>query len=338
LLGCAVSIPAAAARPAPVVVDHPGVWTLARLGYGSQVIAGRLDSPVQERTLRFALPPGAHQGRRSWYLIRLHYRVWIDPRSTDGRFYVTAATDGQTSASTRFTLERSDSGLSVVRDDLGLVRGHEVREGRALVQTVRFENYIPYRGIRPRANTLRFGLSRYEGALVRRLEVLPDSALVLTRVGPPRLRISLSLDDSHIFVGERFGLRVAAYNTGRRVGDATFAIEYPANAFRLDGHPQVTVLWPLRGPAETTFLLRGRRPGRLPVVVSASAALAAPEAFTRVHVLPGGGGGPSALLLAGLATAGAVVLALTLLAVRRRVGGRAAFFSRGGGLRRRSTP
>lgn len=75
-MAAAVVALAAAAVPAPVLVSGPGFWSLGRLGYRFSH-ALRPNSDVR---LSFRVPPRFRQGSGSWYGMRLHARLGLDPR------------------------------------------------------------------------------------------------------------------------------------------------------------------------------------------------------------------------------------------------------------------
>ena len=64
----------------PVLVDHPGTWTLPRLGYGAHAHS----VPAQTGfAFRWRAPHGARQGARGrWYGVQLHARILLDTHRT----------------------------------------------------------------------------------------------------------------------------------------------------------------------------------------------------------------------------------------------------------------
>ena len=132
-------------------------------------------------------PPGARQGRGSWWLIRLHYRVAVRADAhAPAEFNVAGSANERFFASTIWNLRRrSDGTLVLSSDDLGLVNGHVVRASTKLVREMRFANYLPYKGVRPGTNVLRFDLTSNAVPLVRSVRIYADTTLVHQRRGPP---------------------------------------------------------------------------------------------------------------------------------------------------------
>ena len=90
-------------------------------------------------SIRYHLPPGARQGRGSWWLIRLHYRVAVRPDAhAPAEFNVAGSVNESFFASTIWNLRRRPGGTLVLSsDDLGLVNGHTVRTSTKLVREKR---------------------------------------------------------------------------------------------------------------------------------------------------------------------------------------------------------
>ncbi len=178
---------AAAARPRHVVPAGFGSWTLARLGYDDLVLHEDPRDARASVSVTYMLPPGAHQGHGSWWLIRLHYRVAVRADAyAPAEFNVAGSVNERFFASTIWNLRRrADGSLVLKSDDLGLVKGHVVRTSARLVREIRFANYLPYKGVRPGANVLRFDLTSNAVPLVRWVRIYADTTLIHQRRGPP---------------------------------------------------------------------------------------------------------------------------------------------------------
>src|SRR5205823_5879123 len=132
-------------------------------------------------SIRFELPANAHQGPRDWYLIHLSFRIEFHADTGSGSAYVSAATgaasDPRTSAQIRFDVRKSRSRTSVSSDSLGLVNGHVVKTSTSLVHLVKFDNYIPYAGIKPGVNVLTFQIEQYQNVRVKAVTFFDDSGI-----------------------------------------------------------------------------------------------------------------------------------------------------------------
>jgi hypothetical protein len=180
----------------PVAINSFGLWTLKRLGYGpiEFPVAGPLrfpEIPGYERrgvSRRYLLPNAARQGPQAWYLIHLHFRIVFSSESRAGRAYVGASTgapsDLRASAQIIFKIARRGGRLWISSDSLGLVAGHRVREASLRTWTLKFDNYIPYAGVKPGLNELEFGLEQTKGVRIKRLQFFPDSGIRYSPYSP----------------------------------------------------------------------------------------------------------------------------------------------------------
>jgi hypothetical protein len=324
IVGLALAGPASASpKGKDVLIARTGTWTFARLGLAGIVMhpgRGQFQQLVVARAFR--LPEGVRQGPVNWFRIRLHYEVDIAPDTGPGEVTVSVDTDGGYSAQIIFDIHRLRSGrVSVSSDSLGLVAGHVVQRGSHLVWRGRFENYIPYAGVRAGANS--FGVvvehSAGDHAHVARVVVYPDSAIVYAPVTPPRLALQLRLPPS-ARVGQRVPMRVIVKNAGGLrtvVGHVT--VEGTGRLAPLA--PRVATLPPLNGGQSRSFVfyVRPKTTGKFRMVAGAIAALSHPETSSILHVVasPADPAGGFAWWW-WLVIVGGVVVAVALVLTRRR--------------------
>ena len=283
--GLLVSGSPAAAASRVVTIDSPGVWTLKRLGYGEIVLRGDDRNAHDRASVVYRLPAGVAQGRGGWYLLRLHYVAQLARDPASGTFNVAAATNGRTSGSTIFTVGRKRGRIVVRADDLGLVRGSEIRQSSSLRQEIFFENYLAIKGVRPGANTLTFEVTSNSIPLVETVRILADTGIELSRLGPASIDLGVHVPDRDIRVGDEFRVEFQLrHERGRLVDDATFEVAYPPGAFEVVGGRRRTLRWMSREPLRGSFELRPLRRGQLPLEVRAEAAGGLPSARTAVHV------------------------------------------------------
>lgn len=252
--------------------------------------AAQLDrSAFVGTTLRYVLPAGSRQGRGQWWRLHLHFRIVVDSRSGDGRFYVVASTNHRTCASVRFTTVRRNGRLSVTSDALGLVNGREVANGPSLVREIRFDNYVQYKGVRPGPNELALEVDRSGLARVRAVRFFPDSGLIRSRVGPTSLRQELFLTDKAVRVGDAFSVRVRVTRVaGAPVRRGQAGVEFEKAFLRLASQSTMPLVW--HGNAgEAAFRFVATRAGRPRVNVVSEAAGTGQESFLEVPVAESAG-------------------------------------------------
>ena len=174
-----------------ILISHTGTWSFARLGLPKIVVRpGRRLWREVAITKAFRLPKGVRQGRRGkWFRMRLHYEVDIASDTGPGEIVFSVNTNGPggTSAQIDFIVRRLRSGkLSVTSDSLGLISGRVIRRGHRQIWRGKFENYIPYPGIRAGVNSLGVRVEHIPGdrAHAARAVVFRDSALVYGTKSP----------------------------------------------------------------------------------------------------------------------------------------------------------
>lgn len=120
LLGLALSGAGGAGAGEPVLIDAPGLWTLARLGSGS--VAVPVEGEQERVTLGYRLADGAAQGPSTWYLIQLHFAVTIGEDSGDGLLYVSASTNDRAAAQVKFAVAADGGRLTTTWSSVSLAR------------------------------------------------------------------------------------------------------------------------------------------------------------------------------------------------------------------------
>jgi hypothetical protein len=196
----------------PVLIDHFGVWTLRRLGYGDQVFP--LQTLKRERlsTIRYRLPAKARQGPRRWYLIHLHFRIRFADDTGRGSVYVSAGTNARAAAQIAFNVSRERIDWSSV----GWVDGAVQRSTTARAIAVRFSNYLQYKGVVPGLNVLYFQLEQYGDVRVTSLRVIADSAIEYSPLSPGFLKLHVRLPQTRVLLRRDFAIGVRLTNTGDR--------------------------------------------------------------------------------------------------------------------------
>jgi hypothetical protein len=258
-------------------------------------------SPFVAQTFTYRLPADARQGPGSWWKLRLHARVRIDPQSPVGPVYINGSTNGRTCASIRFLVLRPHGRLEVVSDALGLVNGREIMRGPTSTREIRFENYLQYRGVRPGLNELELEVQRTSRARIRDIVFFRDSSLVHTRIGPVTVRPSLFLPDKEIHAGDSFNLRFRLVQTGGAESPrGTAAVDYNHAFLRLRSPARLPLDWraPASRAASGSFSFEARRAGQPRAAVVFVAGGASATAYLQVPVLPRGAGFPTFTVVA----------------------------------------
>lgn len=287
LLLNALCCSAAAAQPPPLI-EGPGVWTLARLGYEDQVLEPR-DS-IATASVAYRLPADARQGGEFWYRVRLHFTVELARASGSGRIYVSAgtgaATDVRTSAQIIVKVRRTTRGLTFVVDTLDLTRGHRVRRVEGRFASVRFENFVPYGGVVPGDNVLAFRVEEYGNARARRVHFFDDSGIVVSALSPARTAVAVTARPRLSFVGDVVTVSARVANSGGLTAPrGTVTLIAPARAFSVIGRRvRSTPAVPGGSQVTTRFRLRTRIPGRFRVRVVARNALESELGYATVRV------------------------------------------------------
>ena len=323
----AQTVPAASA--AGTVITGYGTWPLPRLGSSGFDLVPNPNRLQSTRIVPYVLPSRVHEGPGHWYLLYLHFRIEFSTRNglvhappgTTGTASVAVETNRLgASASIIFEMSRDGHGRFIVSSDsLGLVNGHVVRTGPELTRDITFENFFAYAGVRPGRNQLIFFLRSDVAGMVKRVHVYPDTAIIVSREGPPRVRLELSTPGPRVRAGKMFDLtytvhRVAGLIPGRVVA----GVRYNHRVLELVSPALVAKQWKTGDQVSGRFRFRGTHAGRSSLEVAAEAGGEHPAAATAITVLPAKKS-RSAWIVAGLGAL--AVLAAALLgwrALRKR--------------------
>jgi hypothetical protein len=270
-------------RQAPVTVDTAGVWTLWRLGYHRSSFS--LAPSHVSRAFVFNLPRSATQGppSRFWYLLRLRLKMYISPGSPPGTVNVVAYTNDSAAVLVEFVVSRTSRSSVVKWRTIDLLRGWRERQMRGLSTTQEFINFLPYRGIRPGANTLTFRVRSF-GAHFRRLDILRGSGLEVSRHGPAVLRARLSAPRQIERHKESVRVLWSLDNTsGRCAHNVSLRLQFDRGHFSAlsrthRGHADVC------RRAAGVFILRPESRGTSTVSLFVSAPAGQDEASATIHV------------------------------------------------------
>jgi hypothetical protein len=258
----------------------------------------------------FRLPPGARQGPRTWYLVRLHLRVAIAPRSGDGRIYVYGYTNGKACAQIRFDTRRTAAGLRVRSSELGLVSGARERTTSSLVHELTFRNFLLLGGVKAGTNVLTIEVAQREGARVESVRVFANSGIERSSYGPASIALEPLLETDEPQAGKSFRVGFRVRNPSRRAATN--------GAVRAEPGPGLTVLSrrtvrfgavPPRGSVAGSFDLEADEPGRFELRLVAESVSGSPVARLAVQVEEASRPAWQWLALA-LAAAGAAAVAL----------------------------
>jgi hypothetical protein len=256
-----------------------------------------------ERT--FTLPDGARQGPDRWYVVRLHYRVRF-ASGGKGFAWVTSDTNTRTSAQVEYTTSRA----GVRRTTVDLEHGQRERRGRSRSDELTFTNYLQNAGVRAGANSWTLRLEQAGGASVKRLELLPDTAIVETDRSPFPLGMTVALDGDRPEAGEPFTIAVTlAARPGRSVDDVVV---------RADGGQRRRLGRVTERPRTVRFTFQATRAGTRQLTFAADSSANHPNASVQVLVLPSSRATAASPLVLGLAALPALAMVGWLGASRRR--------------------
>jgi hypothetical protein len=265
--------------------DTAPPWTLARLGHGPIDFAATAE-PSAAHVVNFTLPKKASQGGTTWYLLRVHYRVEIDPKSGPGRVYVMGAVNGHAAAMQTYVVRRDAEELSVHSTELGLVSGFKARTTRSLVDERTFENFIPYKGVLPGAGTISFAIEQHDEARIRRVRVFPDSGVFVKRAGPASLVIEPTVHDRVIRAGSTFVLDYRIVNRGGQPVSGARLTVAPLGLLAVAGSKQIE-LQPIAPGASLRgrIRVRAQADGTWPLVLTAESSFGSASSTLNVRVL-----------------------------------------------------
>ena len=290
------TVPAASA--AGTVITGYGTWPLPRLGSSGFDLVPNANRLETKRIVPYVLPSHAHEGQGHWYLLYLHFRIEFSARNglahaapgSSGTANVAVDTNRLgTSASIIFVMSKDRRGRFIVSSDsLGLVNGHIVSSGPELTRDVTFENFFPYAGVRPGRNQLIFRLRSDVAGMVKRVHVYPDTAIIVSRQGPPHVRLELATPGPRVRAGKTFDLTYTVHNvSGLTPGRVVAGVVYDHHVLKLVSPALVTEQWKTGDQVSGRFRFRAARAGRSSLEVGAEAGGEHPTATTAITVLPG---------------------------------------------------
>ncbi|MGH3033222.1 MAG: hypothetical protein ACRDON_01530 [Gaiellaceae bacterium] len=245
-----------------------------------------LRADVERLSVAYRLPAGAEQGEPDWYLVRLHLRLALDPRSGNGLAYVSALTNGRAAAQVKLETRRGAAGLETTWSTVGLLEGRVERTTSARTIGVRFRNYLQLAGVRPGRNVLTFQLERYGVVQLRSLRILPDSGIEVSPLSPARVRLELTLPEGEVAAGDRFTVRYRLTNAGDRAAqDVVVLPSFPEGVLRVVGARERRYE-ALRGGdrAAGAFTFEALTAGRFQVALAVRSSANRPAALVEVSV------------------------------------------------------
>jgi hypothetical protein len=270
VVAAALGATSVAAAQAPALVDDFGHWDLARLG------AEPLDLPVRpgraSRSLKYRLPADANQGPDRWYLLRLSFKVELDPATGSGSIFVDGSTNGHTAVSVEIEVtKQSDGRLRIVQKTLDLTKGARQRVSSHRTVTGTSVSFLQNRGVRPGKGVLSFELEHYGDVSVRRARILADSGLVVSRRSPASLRLTPRLPRETVVVGEAVKVGYLLENVGDRPAmDVVVGMRAHDRSMRVR-HPRRVRIGRLENSRAGHFTVEPRRPGRQRLTLAAGA-------------------------------------------------------------------
>jgi hypothetical protein len=270
---------------------------------------------------RFQLPPGARQGPKVWYVIRLHLAVEFAPSSGPGHAFLFGDTNGRTAAMIQFSASAEADRATAIRwSSIDLVNGRRERAIQGRKTRITFVNYLQRAGVRGGENELSLTLEQFGRLRVRSVTIFGQSGIYKTLDAPARLKLEGSLLPDEVHVGENFTIRVRVRNLGdlsaRRV---TLGANAPAEIEILGDHP--VRLGEVRKRATADLRFRAIAPGVHRIMIGATSTANRPGTVVAVAVQ----GEPAAqegtrvrYAVAAVAVGAGLLLSLTDLTRKRR--------------------
>lgn len=225
LLALLVPSSSAAAEPLATAAVSPDrvVATLESLRRGA------LEFGVAKTPQQVAVDFVARQVPReptTFHLVRLHVLLRLAEGSGPGFAVVSAATNGKTAAQIEIVTQRAADGrLRTNWSSLDLTDG--VRRGEAHLDKdieISMQNYARVNGIHAGKNTLTFRLETYDELRFQSAEILPDSGVLTTSLGPARLSLRVETRTESLRPGRTFSIPFVVENRGGRAARDVVAI------------------------------------------------------------------------------------------------------------------
>jgi hypothetical protein len=261
--------------PPPVTLSGYGRYTFASLGYGANVFE---PFPVgfTYPEMVFLLPKAiAREGGDNWYVLRLHYRVEVDPVASDAVNF--GASSNQVGAVLiRVAPTKDRDGLRIMPS--GALMSTTPRTVSGHVYEGRYADFLAKAGVRPGSNTIEFVVAEGHKRIVTRLTVYPDSSIERTRNGPAHLRLRVQPRRQVVHVGDTFRVSARVEGAGHRTShDIVVALdtslEAPTELRPVGRAWRIASLQPARSAVHTLVGRAGRR-GYFPVRIWATSASA----------------------------------------------------------------
>ena len=261
--------------------------TLAQLGYTTQLL--RPSQRVETRSFRYRLPGNAAQGKKTWYLLRLHFRIQFDPQTHPGYAVLSGLTDGRAAVQIQFFVARRHGRLRIGWTSLDLLNGLRNHVASSPAIDVADENYLQLAGVRPGDNTLTVRVEQYGGIHIRSVRIFRDTGVLSTRLGPAKLKLSVLSDQQRFRAGEmaRIGFRLSNVG-GQPARSVVVRPNFNPRALALVSRPIVRFRM-IRHSAAGAFRFHVRRAGYSQVALEVSSNSSNPGALLALRAEPGGG-------------------------------------------------
>lgn len=310
-LAALLLLAATSAARAEVVSGREGAWPLADLGRSGSAI--ELDSAAPSARVGYVLAPGARQGPRLWYLLRLHAVLRLGPG--DGRYVLSAANGLHTAAQIIVTVRKGRARV----DLLGLVRGHEVRHVRGRTVPIRFENYSQIQAIKPGRSELSFRLEHEGGSPRTTATILPSSGIVVTSILPDELLLDVEPKAIAVHPADEVRVRFDLHRRGGRADVPLRVTLSGAGKRRLGESPRVQAYEGVGSGREGVFVLHApNATGRYLLGVSVPDRYNQPTSAVQVKVVAPAGRRLNRPVLAGAVGIVAAFGVGALIRTRRR--------------------
>jgi hypothetical protein len=250
----------------PLAIDSFGLRTMQQLDYPELVVAPA--NNVTQLAASFTLPDNATQGPKSWYLLRLHFRLDLAEDTESGVAYVSASTNEQTAAQIAFEVYKVGDVPLVHWNMLDLIEGSRDYFTVSPSIEVLFHNYLRTAGVLPGTNTLSVKTETYGGVRLERLTVFDDTGIEYTPLAPPRLSMQVTLPEQQLIVGDILRLEFHLENRGDHPAKGvTVGVIYPKEAFGI--RDQESWRFPVvEKEAQGEFVLEALQSGRHQIIVS----------------------------------------------------------------------
>lgn len=275
----------AVAAPTAASSRQPGTWTFGQLGKARGVtytFHPLAFSPSP--TIRLRLPPHAHEGGTTWYVLHLHYRAFVAAPSKTGRASIIAAAINDVGCAYIRFRPLSSKTTEIVED--GLIGGVTRRVVHDRVVTGWFENYLPVAGVHGGANRLDLIVAQQTGEVLSKVAFLPNSFIGRTTHAPGVLRLSTAVEPVTPVSGRTLRVKVTVTNIGGRMQHVVnVGITGRTNILRIPGSERRGLGAVGPGKRKTVvFHLRALKRGDAILTVVAAGESASTGRMLHIHV------------------------------------------------------